>query len=77
MLPSLAGSGPASGRDGFARSHSGKLSLGNTHYGYRGIGALLRREGWQVNHRSVLRIRKKICCACALDLCSCDDELQA
>ncbi|RWE22716.1 IS3 family transposase [Mesorhizobium sp.] len=33
-----------------------KLALGNVHYGYRRIGALVRREGWQVNHKCVLRI---------------------
>ncbi|QND61600.1 IS3 family transposase (plasmid) [Mesorhizobium huakuii] len=36
-----------------------KLALGNTHYGYRRIGALLRREGWQVNHKCVLRIMRE------------------
>lgn len=29
-----------------------KMALGNAHYGYRRIGALLRREGWQVNRMS-------------------------
>ena len=27
-----------------------RLALTNRHYGYRRIGALLRREGWCVNH---------------------------
>ncbi|MDX8457271.1 IS3 family transposase [Mesorhizobium humile] len=36
-----------------------KMALGNAHYGYRGIGALLRREGWQVNHKCVLRIMRE------------------
>ncbi|CDX24816.1 IS3 element protein InsF (fragment) [Mesorhizobium plurifarium] len=36
-----------------------KLALGNAHYGYRRIGALLRREGWQVNHKCVLRIMRE------------------
>ncbi|AVA24213.1 IS3 family insertion sequence transposase protein (plasmid) [Rhizobium sp. NXC24] len=36
-----------------------KLVLGNAHYGYRRIAALLRREGWQVNHKCVLRIMRE------------------
>ena len=33
-----------------------RLALANRHYGYRRIGALLGREGWQVNHKRVLRL---------------------
>ncbi|RWL10331.1 MAG: transposase, partial [Mesorhizobium sp.] len=33
-----------------------RLPLANRHYGYRRIGALLGREGWQVNHKRVLRV---------------------
>jgi putative transposase len=33
-----------------------RLCLANRHYGYRRIGALLRREGWCVNHKRLLRI---------------------
>ncbi|MER9820198.1 IS3 family transposase [Mesorhizobium sp. M0129] len=33
-----------------------RIALGNAHYGYRRIAALLRREGWQVNHKCILRI---------------------
>ncbi|RWN46445.1 MAG: transposase, partial [Mesorhizobium sp.] len=33
-----------------------RLALANRHYGYRRIGALLGREGWQVNHKRVLRV---------------------
>jgi len=33
-----------------------RLALANRHYGYRRIGALLGREGWQVNHKRVLRM---------------------
>src|ERR1700745_3386158 len=29
------------------------------HYGYRRIGALLRREGWQANHKRVLRVMRE------------------
>ncbi|TIU08307.1 MAG: IS3 family transposase [Mesorhizobium sp.] len=36
-----------------------KLALVNAHYGSRRIGALLRREGWQVNHKCVLRIMRE------------------
>ncbi|MDX8457036.1 IS3 family transposase [Mesorhizobium sp. VK9D] len=36
-----------------------KVALRNAHYGYRRIGALLRREGWQVNHKCVLRIMRE------------------
>ncbi len=35
------------------------MVLGNAHYGYRRIAALLRREGWQVNHKCVLRIMRE------------------
>ncbi|MGZ3280991.1 MAG: IS3 family transposase [Phenylobacterium sp.] len=33
-----------------------RLALKHRHYGYRRIGALLRREGWAVNAKRVLRI---------------------
>ena len=33
-------------------------ALAHRHYGYRRLGPLLRREGWAVNHKRVLR-----CCA--------------
>jgi transposase InsO family protein len=33
-----------------------KLALQNRHYGYRRITRLLKREGWQVNHKRVLRL---------------------
>ena len=32
-----------------------RLALKHRHYGYRRIGALLRREGWQANHKRVPR----------------------
>lgn len=32
------------------------LALAHRHYGYRRIGVLLRREGWEANHKRVLRI---------------------
>ncbi len=33
-----------------------RLALANPHYGYRRIAALLWREGWQANHKRVLRL---------------------
>ncbi len=33
-----------------------RLALANRHYGYRRIAALLRREGWCVNRKRVLRL---------------------
>jgi len=35
------------------------LALNNRPYGYRRIGALLRREGWAVNHKRVLRLMRE------------------
>ncbi len=36
-----------------------RLALAHRHYGYRRIGALLRREGWCVNHKRVLRLMRQ------------------
>ena len=36
-----------------------RLALANRHYGYRRIGALLRREGWCVNHKRVVRLMRE------------------
>jgi len=36
-----------------------RLALANRHYGHRRIGALLRREGWCVNHKRVLRVMRE------------------
>jgi transposase InsO family protein len=36
-----------------------RLALGNRSYGYRRIGALLRREGWTINHKRVVRIMRE------------------
>jgi len=36
-----------------------RLSLANRHYGYRRIAALLRREGFAVNHKRVLRLMRE------------------
>ena len=33
-----------------------QLALAQRHYGYRRLGPLLRREGWAVNHKRVLRL---------------------
>lgn len=35
-----------------------RLALANKHYGYRRIGALLRREDWCVNHKRVVRLMR-------------------
>ena len=36
-----------------------QLCLANRHYGYRRIAALLRREGWSINHKRVLRLMRE------------------
>ena len=36
-----------------------RLALANRHYGYRRIGALLRREGWGVNHKRLVRLMRE------------------
>jgi transposase InsO family protein len=36
-----------------------RLALAHRHYGYRRIGALLSREGWQANHKRVLRLMRE------------------
>lgn len=36
-----------------------RLCLSNRHYGYRRITALLKREGWCVNHKRVLRLMRE------------------
>jgi putative transposase len=35
------------------------LALANRHYGYRRIGALLRRQGWSVNHKRLARLMRQ------------------
>jgi putative transposase len=36
-----------------------KLALADRHYGYRRLTAALKREGWPVNHKRVLRIARE------------------
>ena len=36
-----------------------RVALAHRHYGYRRIGALLRREGWQVNHKRLVRLLRE------------------
>ena len=36
-----------------------RLALAHRFYGYRRIGALLRREGWSVNHKRLARIMRE------------------
>src|SRR5207237_3262840 len=35
-----------------------RLAVSHRHYGYRRLNALLRREGWVVNHKRVLRLMR-------------------
>ncbi len=42
-----------------------RLALKHRHYGYRRIGAMLRRDGWCVNAKRVLSPGKTTCYACA------------
>lgn len=35
-----------------------RVAVGHRHYGYRRLNALLRREGWAVNHKRVLRLMR-------------------
>ena len=35
-----------------------RLAVGHRHYGYRRLSVLLRREGWAVNHKRVLRLMR-------------------
>ena len=41
-----------------AGNASALLALAHRHYGYRRISSLLGREGWQVNHKRVLRLMR-------------------
>jgi len=41
------------------RPSSDHLALANRHYGYRRIAVLLRREGWWVNAKRVLRLTRQ------------------
>ena len=36
-----------------------RLALKDRHCGYRRIGVLLKREGWMVNHKRVLRLMRE------------------
>lgn len=36
-----------------------RLAVSHRHYGYRRIGALLRREGWCINHKRVVRLMRE------------------
>ena len=41
------------------RDAAQQLAIGHRHYGYRRVMALLKREGWVVNHKRVARILKQ------------------
>ena len=43
-----------------------QLALAHRHYGYRRLGPLLRREGWQVNHKRVLLLLREVNLLCLL-----------
>ncbi|MBO0718998.1 MAG: IS3 family transposase [Rhizobiales bacterium] len=50
----------APGREATAlRDAIQRLSLANKHRGYRMVTALLRRDGWSVNHKRVERLRRE------------------
>ena len=51
-------SAPAAEETGL-RDRLQHLALAHRHYGYRRLGPLLRREGWQVNHKRVLRLLRE------------------
>jgi putative transposase len=36
-----------------------QLALAHRHYGYRRLAALLRRDGWRINHKRVLRLTRQ------------------
>ena len=55
---SFAASAPRQEETG-VRDALQRLALANRHYGYRRIGALLRREGFAVNHKRVLRLMRE------------------
>ena len=45
--------------DGEMRDRIQRIALDNRRYGYRRVGAELRRQGWVVNHKKVLRLLGK------------------
>jgi len=52
------------------------LALKHRHYGCQRIGAFLRREGWQANHKRLPRLmREDTFCTYARPVCANDDEL--
>ena len=58
LLSALAAIGARQEETGL-RDAIQRLALKHRHYGYRRIGALLRREGWQANHKRVLRLMRE------------------
>jgi transposase InsO family protein len=56
----LEGVGPAPGRDRRAGCDPAiqRLAVANAHYGYRRIAAEMRRAGWAVNRKRVLRLMR-------------------
>ncbi len=46
-------------RETAVRDRLQELALGNRFYGYRRILILLKREGWEINHKRVLRLMRE------------------
>jgi transposase InsO family protein len=46
-------------QDTALRARIEELALADRHYGYRRIHAALRQEGWEVNHKRVLRLMRE------------------
>ncbi|WP_271574312.1 IS3 family transposase [Bradyrhizobium sp. CCBAU 11361] len=58
LLPALGGVRPATEETG-VRDAIQRLALTHRHYGYRPISAQLRREGFAVNGKRVLRLMRE------------------
>lgn len=46
-------------QDTVLRARMEELALEDRHYGYRRIHAALRQEGWEVNHKRILRLMRE------------------
>ncbi len=54
------------------RERIGEIALAKRRYGYRRVHVLLRREGWQINHKRTHRLYRPACrCASAPASASC------
>ena len=59
LLPRLGSVDAAGGRDRRRVDAIQRAAIGNRHYGYRRIAAEIRRDGWAVNHKRVLRLMRQ------------------